>query len=94
MSATPSRMTINRDGTITGGPKPKAKPKPKANAKVKPTISKPKSAAAIERREKRTMRLAEKKTEGYIVKQAPQKFEPDKNKKPDDDDAVYHPDAS
>ena len=70
-------MAINKDGTITGGPKPKAKPKPKANAKVKPTISKPKSEAAIERREKHTMRLAEKKTEGDIVKQAPHKFEPD-----------------
>jgi hypothetical protein len=51
ISANPPRMTIDKDGTITGGPKPKAK----AKAKAKATISKRKPMTAETREANREL---------------------------------------
>jgi len=87
ISANPPRMTIDKDGTITSGPKPKAK----AKAKAKATISKRKPMTAETREANRELairwrearakkKMAEQKEgeEGYIVKQAPQGFKPER----------------
>ena len=87
ISANPPRMTIDKDGTITGGPKPKAKAKAKAKATIskrKPTTAETREAnreLAIRWREARAKKkMAEHKEgeEGDIVKQAPQGFKPER----------------
>ena len=50
-------MTIDKDGTITGGPKPKAKAKANVKGKAKATISKRKPMTAETREANRELAI-------------------------------------